>query len=399
MRALIISFFYPPQETPRAFRTYTIVNELIRRGIKVDLVIPKIHGVSLRKNNCDNLTIYETIPGFFLNRKKGKECIPSMVAGDIKESLSREEKKEKIRRLRAKILRFIYWPSSIHSEFIFSMLSFVPVSFMFVVRKEYFDITISIGLPFSCHVATALMKKIGCNLGICYADYGDPYSFNPHKRRKSTSFDKWLESKTLAAFDFISVPVEKAIPAFKKLGVSANKIKVIPHGFDLHEKIVNNFHINRLDEEFICIYGGRFHKDVRDPTQFLKALCALKTRGIKFKFYIFTKNDYFSLKILDKFSKYLKEYLVIKGLIERKKLLSVMKDADFAVNFENMSEYQEPSKIIDFMFSRVKVLNVMPQDTSACIIDKIIKRNFKVYEPHPKYYINNVVDQFLENFT
>ena len=91
-----------------------------------------------------------------------------------------------------------------------------------------YDLLISLSTPFMNHLAISYVKKSFPNSKTLFvADSGDP--FYRSQQTKRAPYFYFLEKYIYKQFDFLTVPAEASIEAYKGL-IKYNKIKIIPQG-------------------------------------------------------------------------------------------------------------------------------------------------------------------------
>ena len=111
MKYLIVSYYYLPEQTPRAFRTDVLISSLINAGHEVTLVLPKNKSGHYDKSKVN---IIELPSGFLFNRYKHTQIIKECELYNIHSSKSLFSK---IKQFAKKIL---YWPFDRSFEFFLS---------------------------------------------------------------------------------------------------------------------------------------------------------------------------------------------------------------------------------------------------------------------------------------
>lgn len=303
MKILLISFFDLEETTPRAFRAKTLFDAFKKLGHDVELV-------TSRPSRKSKKYISES-------RSKGRFNI--FFRSIVSKLLSRLVPDGKV---------------------FFQACKVYPK-----LRNKSADITISIGLPFSIHLMTALAIRLGrLKTGKVIADYGDPYSGNPISEKPfyAKSLERWM----LTNFDKIAVPLESAKAAYSKVVVSRNQIKAIPQGCNIRRDFSKNYTRHTIPT---FAYAGVLYKKIRDPSSFFEELTKIKTPFI-FHFYTDFGNSH-TMSILEPYVKKLAGKLHIHGKVPRDECIEILSHMDFLVNFSNMSTIQAPSKLIDYTLS------------------------------------------------
>lgn len=360
-RIVIISAHFFPRISPRATRTTELAKELSRLGhdVTVYAVLGKYDYSQFEKTY--NLKV----------RNLGKlRFFPYNSDGVVKTSFFR----------------------SVARKLLHDMIEYPDIELSFKVIKilkseKDIDLLITIGAPHPIHWGTTYGEKYfkKNNIRNWIADCGDPYMGN--RLEKHPFYFKYIEKWFCRKVDYLTIPIEEAKNAYYK--EYHHKIRVIPQGFNfedikIEEKLKNNSLVT-------FIYAGNFYTGIRDPRPFLDYLCELK---IDFKFILYTK----SLHLVESYKDKLKDKLVIKDYIPRRELLQVMSQVDFLINFENGTEVQSPSKLIDYALTKRPILSLNSYQIDKKIIDQFLNKNYSnqfVVQDIEQYDIRNVANKFI----
>lgn len=353
MKALIISKFFYPENTPRAFRTTELALELRRRGYDVTVALPEQYQPFAESYDLK----------FFSLGKEPKE----LKAGFFGKVLSR--------------LLYIF-------------LDYPDISLMFstykllLKNKIEYDLLFTIAFPHPIHWGAGLAKKKMKGLKFpkfWIADCGDPYMGN--KLIKPLPYFKFFERTFCKYCDAISIPIETAKDCYYT--DFQDKISVIPQGFRFEKTDSEIYERNKIPT---FIYGGTFYKNIRDPRPLLDYLSTLT---IDFKFIIYSDSDL----LIKPYYEILKERLEFRGLLRRDQLIQIFTKADFLINIENGTDKQNPSKLIDYGISKRPILSVSSSNLDRKKMEEFLNFNFENASPLPSledYKIENVVDKFLK---
>lgn len=353
MKILIISKFFYPENTPRAFRTTEMALELQRRGNEVTLALPEQYKTSVESYGLHFASL-------------GKET------------------KEFKGGIFAKILNRLFhilidYPDIL---FLFSVYRFL------LKNKNDYDVLFSIAFPHSIHWGIGFArKKIGKTRfpKTWIADCGDPYMGN--KLIKPLPYFKFFERTFCKYCDAISIPIESARDCYYQ--EYSQKIHIIPQGFRFEQSASESYQQNEIPT---FIYGGTFYKNIRDPRPLLDYLSSL---DIDFRFIIYSDSDLLVKPYYD----VLEEKLEFRGLLRRDELLKEFAKADFLINIENGTDKQNPSKLIDYAISKRPVLNISSNNFDRQRLKEFLNFNFKNQTPLPdleNYKIENVMNKFMK---
>lgn len=364
MKILVVSAYFYPTITPRAFRTTELVKELCRRGNEVVVYIPfSDHDYStfLSEYNLQ-IKFFGNYP-LNVSLPKGKNWI-------------------------SRGLRFMYSIFSHYTEFPFVKYYFdIPSSLSEV--SEQFDVLISIAAPHTIHWGVS--KVLDNNPGMTklwIADCGDP--FMGDSVTKHPFYFKYFEKHFCSKTNYITVPIESAKNAYYK--DYRDKIKVIPQGFDFTPfDGIEKLYIKHSIPTFA--YAGSLYRGYRDLNTLIDYLATIKDN---FLFILYTPQS----TLVNSYKNRLGDKLEVRSLIPRMELIKELARMDFLVNIENLGSVQVPSKLIDYGLTRRPILQVGRQ-VDKSLINEFLGFDFHrryVVENLSQYNIKNVVDKFYKLF-
>jgi hypothetical protein len=351
--------------SPRSFRTTELVKEFARSGHNVTLLTPK---------NKDSHPEFEQEHGVKI-KDLGKSSLPRP---DISTGSS-------IGILFKRVLR----------RGLYQLFEYPDIQWMFktktaLEKESGYDLLISIAVPHPIHWGVAKAWREKNSIARTWvADCGDPYMGARLDTFNKLFYFKYFEKDFCRKADFITVPIEEAkegyYPEFR------DKIRVIPQGFNFEEVNVNT---GRATNNGVPVfaYAGGFIPGGRDPREFLDYLVKQQK---PFKFIIYTKNQGMIEPFLDKAD----GRIEVRDYIPRKELLNVLSRMDFLVNFENDTQLQMPSKLIDYYLAGRPVLNVPSKNINRPDVDQFLDGNYQAkvkFNDVDRYRIGNVCRQFLE---
>lgn len=370
-KILIIGYSFFPENRPRAFRTYELVRELVSRGFQVDLLLPAKQAFRDQPVKMENLKI----------RYLG-ETNDHAKAGSLK-SFS---KQTRLRNIARSVYRYFNPFTNT-----FKYISLIRKE----LQKDYsgYDMLISISYPVVCHIGTALALKRNKQLKaipLKVAEYSDPF----YTKRNAKMFfmykylDRWAASK----FDYIVVPAEDEISAYKN-HIAANKIRVIPQGFNFQEVVLDTYIHNDVPQ---FAYAGVFYSKLRNPKKLFEFLENMETPYV---FHLYTSPaNTDSMDVINQYAPRLGNKLKIYHDVNRLELIRHLSKMDFLININNNSfALRSPSKLIDYALSKRPVFHFDHND-----FDEMKFRNYLngIYDSDEfdisSYDIKNVVNQFLE---
>lgn len=372
-RILIVGYHFYPQNTPRAFRTYELVREFTRRGIEVDLILPNKeiflgYSRALGKFNLLNIE--------YLGDNRSFKKI----------SLADSLKLDNYFRNIAKQIYRYFNPFAETRSYINLVYKYLRC------HNVRYDLILAIAHPFSTLVGTAKAIRHNDILEECpvkVAEYSDPFTLRSTMKILPLYriLDKWIAN----TFDYISIPTEKAVSSYIKLK-TADRIKVIPQGFDFSEVKLDVYNENSIPS---FGYAGVFYEKIRNPEVFFNYLLTLE---YDFRFYLFTSSSNMDTKIfIDKYKDRLQEKLVLFYDIPRLDLIKKLSILDFLINIDNTSNNQVPSKIIDYALAKRPMYSFSQHNFDAKEFQRFIEGDYEksLFVDIAQYDIRNIADQFL----
>jgi hypothetical protein len=273
------------------------------------------------------------------------------------------------------------------------LLEYPCIEEMFQAKKMLkhesgYDLMISFAVPYPVHWGVAWSRSNRYRIaGKWVADCGDPYMGDVLDSFRKPFYFRYLEKLFCIKADFISIPVESARPGY--YSEFHYKIKIIPQGFDFDlSEMEKEQHVNSIPE---FAYTGGFINGIRDPDLLMQFLMKI---DLPFMFYVYTNQP----ELLNDYKVALDGKLIVSNYIARSELMKKLSKMDFLINFDNNTQLNVPSKLIDYSIAKRPVLNI---DKNFCIEDlqAFLKRDFskQMHLPDPEqYHIKNISKLFLD---
>jgi len=353
MKVLFISYLFPPIGGMTPLRVAYFARYLSLKGYNVDVLT-----IEAKEGHPD-----------FLTDKNGLELIPPSVrvvrtypgplyqlsyrvfltpkAFDHEKGSNRVRWRDKLIRKVKKAIKPFFIPDG--------RIEWVPWALSAgkrLMKENKYDLIVSYGYPFTCHLVAYLLKRKGRSLWI--ADYGDPWTFDP-----STSWfpawrkalDKKLETRLLKYADKIIVCTEETRRGYLTFYpfIAKNKFAVITNGYDL-EKF--NDTKPEISDKFRLVYTGKFYS-FREAQSFFESL-----RGFK------NSSDIEVIIAGDIVSDY-REYVINQGLSDivsfigyqpHSRVVSLQKGSSILILFGWPQGYQIPAKLFEYFAARKPIL-------------------------------------------
>lgn len=362
MRILLVGAYFPPFQTPRAFRLYELAKELSKTNVVTVYALLGDYDYSSMRNDT-NMAIKSLGKSKFGNEdstgKKKRSLINSLISHTIGKWL------------------------------LFPTIEFKGLVYK-VIKKEYrnYDLIISIAYPHPVHWGVMKAKKEALKEGYSFpswvSDCGDPFMGNVFT--PPPFYFKSIEKEWGKMTDYITIPVEEARTAYYPN--VQDKICIIPQGFNL-DCHYGDYQANSIPT---FVFAGSTTRHLRDPDKFLRYLA---TKSIPFCFLVYTRDVGF----YDDYKALLGDKLSVHSFVSREEILSIMSKADFLVNIANESSVQKPSKLIDYAIAGRPILEITSSFKEESIVDEFLAGNYSQAMPPidiSEYDIKNVAKAFLK---
>lgn len=392
-KVLIICYDFFPEAKPNTYRWFNIAKKWHEEeGIE-------IHVISGAKNQfknyeeVDGIKIYRTTEYLIGNLKYNYRNKVQEATVTEKKSLSISLKRI-IRLFYDFTWAKLYWPD--HSFlWCFSALPLAKK----IIEENKIDKLITVSWTFSAHVIGYNLKR-KFNSIFWLADTVDPFSIDETVNnsfiysRLNTSFEGKIFEKANLNSVLTTRIRDKYISIFPNLRdkIVVNKNIFIPSKFDYSQR--NKF----TDKHIKLVFLGTLSEDVRSPKNLLLLFDRLVNEYASVKFELNFYGDFSkSLIRFNEHPKLLNSSIFLNDFIDKSLVDNVIKEADVLINIGNNNKYQEPSKLIEYMYSGKKILNIcsIEEDTSAELL-KIYPLNLNVFPEDLKdEYVIEKVYNFL----
>ena len=411
MNILIITNAYTPIISARAFRWSAIAEIWVQQGHHIDVVCAW-HPVLPWQANIQGVNVYR-VGGGLSERLRGKLESPLKYITASEKKINKNSNSHARSFLSAILIRIlkrlhdvtwkkIYWPD------------YACIWFFQALRcanqlclHNHYDALISVSIPFTCHLISLRLKK-NLNDIPWLVDVGDPFCFmdttpvNNHILYKRLNYR--AEKQVFQSANWITVTNDKTAELYKTIfPESSHKIKVIPPLLDDRIKIRNNgtkiFDRHKINLSYI----GNFYKVTREPDAMLELFQSLLRKypdlRDRLKLHIFGNVGHYR-KTFRKYNN-LSKTIMIHGPVSRDIVSHVIHDSDILVNLGNKTNYQLPSKIVEYAASGKPIINLCStlNDSSLLFLkDYALVKHIFFINNKPAEPISELAEFIRENY-
>lgn len=365
MKILIVCYDFYPEAKPNTYRWFNIAKKWVTEGAEV-YVITADKNEFPQYEEVDGIKIFRTTEYFLGNLKYKFRSNLQIIPSDINKQ--RRGLKTGVKKLLRKVYDLtwsnLYWPD--HS-FLWQFSAFPLASK--IITENNISKLITVSWTFSAHSIGYKLAKKHKNI-FWLADTIDPFSFNAKVNNTFLyrKLNQNYEKKIFERADLNSVLTER---------IRKKYISLFPH---LKDKIVVNKNVfipgnysykkeKDLGENKIkMVFLGTLSTNTRSPENMLKLFRIFMLKYPNFNWTIDFYGDFTdTIDLFHQYPELINKYINLHGFISRSEIEKVIKNADILLNIGNNNEYQEPSKLVEYMYSAKKILNVcsIEKDTSA----------------------------------
>lgn len=361
---LIVSFSYWPAQNARSFRWTALAEDWARRGVRVRVVCAWAPGAAEREsvNGVEVHRVgFRALERLRAGLARSRQAPPP--AGETDRPAPRGGVRRAFGRFLSALWQRIYWPDT-------ACLWYFPAlrKARALLRAEPGAALVSVSPEFTA-------VAVGCALAggrpgprAWLIDLGDPFSFPsdapPNNTRLYAGLNRRFERRCLARADAVSVTNETTARRYRELlSGRAEKVQVIPPLLTL-EFPPSAAQANDGPVRFV--YLGRLYRAIRRPDFLLALFAGLAAAGdgagCELHFYGDTS------ECADSFVPYaalLGRRIHLHGPVPRDRVADAMRQATVLVNISNTTDFQLPSKIVEYAATGKPILNLAATDADC----------------------------------
>lgn len=355
LKILIITAWYAPFIHPRAHRWTALAAHWAAEGHTVEVVTARLRGCAkesiqegVRVHRVGFDSLKEVVYYYFSGRRaRGRVGVPPTKPGVFA-------------RISAWIYR-VFWKNIFFPDD--ACVWYWPArrKVLSMLRQEQPDLLISVSLPFTGHLLGLAAKCRFPELR-WLADIGDPFAFRIPPPNNTLFYSRKnfrLERQVLETADVLSVTTLATLHKYREIfgDAAIRNMQVIPPL--LHYNIAEPAKIAaNPDAQTIRIgYFGALYSPTRTPDAFLHLL--EQTFDLQPTWQQRLEVHFYG-EIFPEFYDQLTRFPVMRlhGLRPREEVRKAMQDMDILLNIGNATDFQLPSKAVDYLASGKPVLNL-----------------------------------------
>lgn len=355
-RTLILSYFYAPMISARAFRWSALAERWAGQGHQVDVIAGLESNLSPQER-LNGVNVYRVNSP--LHQIMSRSAGPSGAAA-AQTKTSRLSLRRRLVTTAYFLWTHLYWPDA-------GFLWYRPAlrqALQLIAAHDY-DALISVSPFFTAHLAAARLGHRGI---LCWlADFGDPFSLQdiqPHNNtRLYGSLNRWVERRVLGGPDVITVTTEPTARLYSThFPEIAHKIRVIPPLLSMSPAPQRHGSQSMEYSRIKLLFAGAFYPQTRPPDFLLKLFAGLlHDPALAGRLELHLYGDTGTVRA--SFGPYVdlieRGKIVLHGMVPREEVSAAMDEAAVLVNLGNKTAYQLPSKVVEYASTGKPVLNLI----------------------------------------
>ncbi len=372
MKILILSYSYAPKLNPRAFRWTAIARHWVDQG----------HQVALVCGSVPDRPDEETMDGVRVHRSPwlGLSRLRDLIkARQNRDDASTGNNRIPLAGLRAWLFRqllrsweFISWPD-------YACLWYWQAKnrALQLVANSSYDLLISVSLPFTAHLVGLAVKNRHPGLP-WMVDIGDPFCFRDGEAVYHAMLFRWLnlkvEREVFALANVVSVTTPGTARRYGELFPEhASKINVIlPLLSAVAPARTKRAMEANTTNRIRLVYVGTLYRSLRSPDCLLRLFAKLLAHDPDAPLELHFYGD--ASSCASSFSPHrqlMGANIFLHGLVEQQRAMAAMQQASILVNIGNMTTYQLPSKVVEYLAMNKPIINMVfsADDSSAAFFD------------------------------
>lgn len=368
MRILILSYYYHPNRTPRAFRWGSIAAVWASRGHDVDVVACPCPGAP-SEERLDGVQVYRPGNrwGAWLRQRLG--AAPGKPAGEAKPATTAAPSQNRAKAMAQGIYdrtwKQIWWPD-------WAALWYFPATACAtrLMASRSYDAVVSSAHPFTDHLVGLRLKRRWPHVR-WLVDIGDPFCFAEdmplNNFRLYRRLNQRMEKTVFETADRVAVTNERTKERYMEVfGAEAcRNVHVIgpaiPSAF--LETAANPAESPLPAEPINVVFAGNLINPVRRPRELMAWMDKVARRWAesnqrKLVFHLFG-DSVEGLRAVAQAAGVHNGNVQCHGSVPRPKAAAALQASQFVLNCGNVTDYQLPSKVYEYMATGKPIVNVV----------------------------------------
>ena len=361
-KVLLISHDFYPDQSPNTYRWFNVLKSWRKHNLELYVVTVLVN----------NLPQFEELDGIKIFRVENK------ILNTVKKNIANNEINSKqsifanpkelentsfIKKVYNLTWKKLYFPD-------FAFLWQKPAYKMaeqLITKHEIYNV-ITVSWPFSDHVVGARLKE---NFDINWiADTIDPFYLSSAVNNSALykNINRIYEDKILRNADYVTVLTDKLKKKYIEIYPSlAGKIV-------LNHNVFVPYEIPKTDLIFkgkatILVFVGTLSPITRSPENlllFFSTLLKLPANEGNLELHLYGNLEPCSHDFI-KYEHLIEKSLFLHSFTKREEIIKILQDANAIINIGNNNVFQEPSKIVEYVYLKKKIINICTLDEDTAM--------------------------------
>ncbi len=361
MQLLLISYYFPPAQNPRAFRWGALADHWARQGHRVEVVTAS---PPVERAAAPDAPRMHHVPEMGWGR--WRKHVSTSGPNELPRGKGRAAAmfRRGLRKLHDATWRQMYWPDA-------ACLWLRPAwkTARRLAATRNFDACITVSHPFTAHLVGLRLQREFPGLR-WLTDIGDPFSFltetPPNNFRLHAARNHAAEEHVLRHCAAVAVTCQGAADVYaERFAGCKNKLHVIPPLLPAQSSLPTVPLLPTTSAKRL-VYCGSLYRDLRNPERFLRLFAKLRQGGGEKAYELHFFGDTRDCRdIVRAAARQSGGSVVPWGVVSRESASAAVHEADVLVNFGNTTPFQVPSKLVEYMATGKPIVHVSQTENDA----------------------------------
>ncbi len=383
--ALVLAYYYPPDNTSGVFRTLYFFNHIARRGKWNICILTLDPDCYQAEQNKDSHLLAQVAPD--IRVYAARAVFPREALISLKKATPRRENREldvseepTVSSLSPERKAIGWWQQckDILTEEILAFpdnkVGWLPFAYRQarkIIKEQGINVIYSTGSPWSSHLLGYLLKKrTGLPLVL---DYRDPWHGNPYEKQSHSKIYRRaifrLEKAIVNSADKVLCNTERLRQFYQQTFRFNDKFFTLTNGYeqDMHQ---DDAPPGKDPEEFVLVHAGSLYGG-RNPKNFLNAVVRLSNQpGMpRIRVILVGAGEEIRNFIAEEYgSSVLGELFVVTPRVAHEECLDYIRSADALLLFQQGTSLQVPRKLYEYIGFHRPILGICEEGEVEDII-------------------------------
>ena len=382
--ALVLAYYYPPDNTSGVFRTLYFFNHIARRGKWNICILTLDPNCYQAEQNQDHHLLAQVAPQ--IRVYTARAVFPREALISLKKNPCRQENRdldvsgEPTVSASSPVNNTTGWWQQCKDILTEEILAFpdnkigwLPFAYhqaRKIIKEQGINVIYSTGSPWSSHLLGYLLKKrTGLPLVL---DYRDPWHGNPYEKQSHSKIYRRaifrLEKTIITSADRVLCNTERLRKFYQQTFGCNEKFFTLTNGYE--QVMQQEAPPGKEPKEFVLVHAGSLYGG-RNPKNFFNAVVRLsKQSGLpKIRVILVGAGEEIRNFIAEKYGvSVLDDHFVVTPRVAHEQCLDYLRSADALLLFQQGTSLQVPRKLYEYIGLRKPILGICEEGETEDII-------------------------------